>query len=294
MQGDYAVQRLTAKYLLNKPIKYVETGWISQFLSFYNQKTKMWGNGIYGPKWISTFYTLKDLISLEVDPNNKIVKEALNSIIDNLEDLKWNGKHDICVVAMLLSMVLYIDNKNKIIKSLVDELTTHQHKDGGWNCASKSEVGSVHTTLSVLEAYRDLKLNKITYKKATINKQEKLGQQYLLKRKLMYRLSNNRLIFSGIDKPHFPVRWKYDVYRALAYFASINYKENANLTPGINLLRKELKKGFVGKGISYSGLTHFKLETKDIGYMNTLIGLKILKFYDKPLFNLVTKKQLSK
>jgi hypothetical protein len=65
-KGDYVVQRLVAKYLLDQPIKYSNKGWIKRNLDLFDNKTNMWGNSIYDEWWICSFYTLRDLYTFEI------------------------------------------------------------------------------------------------------------------------------------------------------------------------------------------------------------------------------------
>jgi len=67
-QGDPVVNRLTRKYLLDELVDDLSEGFIDQYLQRYDNETKTWGNGYYGPKWISTNYTLLDLRYMEIDP----------------------------------------------------------------------------------------------------------------------------------------------------------------------------------------------------------------------------------
>ncbi|TFG17284.1 MAG: hypothetical protein EU530_10865, partial [Promethearchaeota archaeon] len=105
LQSDPSVQRLTKKYLLSESYEYTEQGWIQKFLSFYDAKSQTWGNGYYGPKWISTFYTVRDLVSLEIDPKNPKFQSGLKTLIQNLWNQKTNVAEDLCVVAMFVSML---------------------------------------------------------------------------------------------------------------------------------------------------------------------------------------------
>lgn len=62
--------------------------------------------------------------------------------------------------AMLLSLVCYGKIDDFRINEIVDYILGHQMNDGGWNCAwdsvhNRSVVSSVHTTISVLEAFAD-------------------------------------------------------------------------------------------------------------------------------------------
>jgi hypothetical protein len=77
--GDQVVVRLTRMYLLDENVNYSYDGLIGRYLILYDEKTKKWGNGFYGPKWVSTNYTLLDLKYMEIDSSNSIYQESLTN-----------------------------------------------------------------------------------------------------------------------------------------------------------------------------------------------------------------------
>jgi hypothetical protein len=282
LDADPSVKRMTQKYLLDMNPDFVEDGWISRFLGFFDSETGTWGGGIYGPKWISTFYTLRDLASLEIRPDHPIYQIGLDTLIKHMWSDKWH-EDDVCVVAMLVSLLTYGQSDSKIVDDMISYLIGTQLKDGGWNCAityKPSDKSSINTTLSVLEAYRDYEQFGYTTHLKTVLEQTIPGQDYLLKRHLMYRLTNDELVISYIKDFHFPTRWKYDVLRALCYFASVNYEKVPELSEGLSLLKNKFKKGYLHKGPTYTGKHHFKMETGKIGTMNTLRGLMVLRTFE--------------
>lgn len=293
LRSDPAVKRMTQVYLQEQPTSYTVDGWISEFLSRFDEDKGTWDNGIYGPKWTSTFYTLRDLRSLEIDPQNSIYQKGLRTLVSNM----WNPdvfmEDDLCVVAMLVSLLVYGQFPEPIINEMVQYLINHQSSDGGWNCAviySSSTKSSIHTTLSVLEAYADYEKEGYQNNLIMIKEQAKLGQQYLLRKKLLRRESDNEIILPYITQFHFPTRWKYDVLRALSYFASIEYTYDSRMEEGITLLKKRMNKGYLTKGSTYAGRIHFPMETTRIGSMNSLRGLLVLKHYDYEYYcNLICK-----
>ena len=292
LRADPAVHRLTQKYLLDERPVYSEDGWISEFLSRFDPDTQTWGGGIYSPKWISTFYTLRDLLSLEIRPDHPIFQKGLDTLIKHM----WSpNKHndDVCVVAMLVSLLTYGGRAAETVNEMVEYLIETQQNDGGWNCAiSNDGKSSINTTLSVLEAYRDYEQYGYTTHLKTIHEQTPKGQSYLLERHLMYRLTNGEIIISYITDFHFPTRWKYDVLRVLVYFASVNYKTVPELNEGLSLLKKKFHKGYLLKGPTFTGRLHFKMENGKIGTMNTLRGLMVLKVFDPDEYNRIISMDL--
>ena len=166
----------------------------------------------------------------------------------------------------------------------------------GWNCAicwnngeHVPKVSSIHTTLSVLEAYRDyVNAGYVTHREMVTTQQNK-GNEYLLRKSLMRRENDGALIFNHIDAYHFPTRWKYDYLRALLYFTSIEHPFDPRMKEAIELLKHKISKGYLGRGTTLSGRLHFVMETEKIGYMNTLRGLVVLKFYEPAFYETIIK-----
>lgn len=297
LDSDPAVKRQTEIYLLDRQSTYTVHGWLGNFLLHFDTETKTWGNGIYGPKWISTFYTMRDLTSLEIDPHHSIYQQGLSTLVFRLWRSNLSVKDDVCVVAMLVSMLSYGNYSPAVIDDMVNYLLKSQLSDGGWNCAAtrgSSNKSSIHTTLSVLEAYADYEKHGYTNLLAAIRVQTPHGQAYLLERNLMRRKSNDEIILPSIVQFHFPTRWKYDVLRALSYFAAIDYPYEPSFSEGLALLKKKFERGYLSKGPTYSGRLHFQMETTKIGTMNTLRGLRVLKRYDADFFNEVIRRELAK
>lgn len=296
LASDPAVRRQTQVYLLGEEPPYTTDGWIGEFLSRYDTEKRTWGNGIYGPKWISTFYTMRDLKSLEIDPQHPIYQQGLKTLTDHMWNPEKFVEDDVCVVAMLISLVAYGKHPDPLIDEMIHYLLEQQLPDGGWNCSAvhgHSTKSSIHTTLSVLEAYADYEKEGYGELLHAIKEQTFAGQAYLLRRHLMFRESNHEIILPYIVDFHFPTRWKYDVLRALYYFATINYPYEPALKEGLELLKKKFEKGFLTKGPTYSGRIHFQMEPARIGAMNTLRGLIVLKHYDPDYYLELISREIS-
>lgn len=294
--SDPTVKRLTQIHLLGEESPYTTDGWIGEFLSRFDAEKKTWGDGIYGPKWISTFYTMRDLMSLEIDPQHPVYQQGLKTLAKHMWSPEEFVEDDVCVVAMLVSLLSYGKHPEPLIDEMIDYLLEWQMPDGGWNCSAvygHSTKSSIHTTLSVLEAYADYEKEGYRTLLPAIQEQTKRGQAYLLRRNLMRRESNNEIILPYITDFHFPTRWKYDVLRALCYFAAIGYPYEPAMEEGFTLLKKKFEKGYLTKGPTYSGRLHFGMETSRIGAMNTLRGLIVLKHYDPAFYNETINKEIA-
>jgi hypothetical protein len=153
-----------------------------------------------------------------------MMEEASMTIIDYLLDgdpavrrltqiylLEQPATVDDCVVAMMVSLLVYGRFPAPAIDDMIGFLTRRQHSDGGWNCQRDSQIqskSSIHTTLSVLEAYDDYEKEGYSASLATVREQSERGREYLLRKKLMRRESNSELILPNINQFHFPARWK--------------------------------------------------------------------------------------
>lgn len=288
MESDSSIQSLASKHLLNKDVKVKNSEIIEAYLSHFDHKTHKFGEGIYSPKWISTFYTLRDLTQFNIDYKNPIFQKGIDTLISHM----WNKDNfiedDICVVAMLVSLCTYARKGTEIIDSMMDYLIqTHQIDDGGWNCACTrhdTKKSSINTTLSALEAFRDYECFGYTNKLHCVEPLKQSGIEYLLRKKLYLRETTQTPIFKYIKDIHFPVHWQYDIYRALEYLASIKYPYDTRMEQALEILKQSFKKGLVPRGKSFSGKTHFKLKTEDVIKINTIRGLSILKVYDPKMY----------
>ena len=86
LQGDPSIQYQTKKDLLEIPElelvgiqqNIARSGWGARFLS-YQEQSGLWGGGIYGPKWISTHYTLMTLMRLGLPRENDQARKDVAS-----------------------------------------------------------------------------------------------------------------------------------------------------------------------------------------------------------------------
>ncbi len=301
LNGDESISRLVKVHLLGQKSVYVTSGWIGKYLQKYDPVHKQWayfqrsttnvfGGGIYSPKWISTFYTLRELTILEIDPKNQTFQEGMNT----LHDYFWNDSvykvKDICVVGMLLVMAIYASWPQKDINDITNYLLNNQLIDGGFNCESTRKVvksSSIHTTLSVLEGLSALINSFYEYNKIVIVKVISEANDFILRKHLMKRESNHQLLFPAITSFHYPSRWKYDILKGLEYFALNKCVYDIRMDEALDILYRRFKRGILPKGPMHTGLLHFPLESEDIKRMNTFRGLRVLKEYHPQLFHTI-------
>jgi hypothetical protein len=295
MAGDPVIQRLTTKFLLDGELPYTEEGYIKRYLELFDESKGLWGGGRYGPKWISTHYTLMELKYMGIDPTHKFYHVGLSNVIDS----EWRplngvqkiseGRLDVCIIAMLVSLSAYGHSKDPRLYEMIDFLILRQMGDGGWNCSwtrnkGSSKKSSLHTTLSVLEAFKDLEQNGYAYRAPELKKMTGEGETFILKKRLFRSESTGEVINEHFLTFHYPARWKYEVIRALEYFADVQKAFDPRMQEGLDQISSAIQRGYLLRGAQYSGKVHYKLETTRGGRFNTLRALKILKFYNPSLY----------
>lgn len=103
--------------------------------------------------------------------------------------------------------------------------------DGGWNCerANGSVRSSFHTTINVLEGL--LEYERATGGTAQSRAARRSGEEYLLARHLMWRLSTGEPVDEKFMQFLHPNRWRFDVLRALDYFRASTLFTGTALDP---------------------------------------------------------------
>ena len=126
---------------------------------------------------------------------------------------------------------------------LVDRLLGEQLADGGWNC--EAERGSVrssfHTTICVLEGL--LAFEQAFGAKPGIKDARQLGQEYLLQRYLLRRLSTGAIIEPSWTQFAFPPLWHYDVLRALDYLRAAGMQPDSRVDEAVGIVRERRQNG---------------------------------------------------
>jgi len=305
LQGDVAIQYKTSKDLLDAPESTLKTlrekialeGWGHQLLVRRDRHTRLWGNGVYSPKWTSTHYTLLELKNMGIDPTLPEYSESaeilLHSMWYNKGQVRKYRHQDMCVVAMILDICVYAHIHSPEINEIVEYILEHQFRDGGWNCAWErgAEHSSLHTTLSVLEAFRDYEKYGYTHRLSLIKKAIPKGIKFILSKHLFRSAHTGRVIDRHMITLSYPCRWHYDILRAMEYFASIRQPFDYRMQEALDIIiSKQRKNGRWPVQDRYSGLTHFLMErTGGDSRWNTLRVLRVLRFYKPELYTKVLK-----
>ncbi|HSK69620.1 MAG TPA: hypothetical protein VLA21_10205 [Candidatus Limnocylindria bacterium] len=293
-RGDPAAARLARVQLLGAREPYTPDGATGRILALYDPERKTWGGGLYSPKWTSGTYTLLELRGMDADPAHPACREGAQTVLEGV----WRGAGgtakargtDVCVAGMLLRIACWTGLRHPLIPEIIDYLLARQMEDGGWNCEwdarpRPSRVGSVHTTLSVLEGFAEYEARGYGYRLAEIREAAARGRESLLARDLFKDRKTGLPLHPDMAAMHYPCRWKYDCFRALEYFADIGHPFDPRMADALVLTRQALAKGYAPRGKAYSGRTHLPAEPGRGGRHNTLRALRILKAYDPETYS---------
>jgi hypothetical protein len=244
-----------------------------------------WRRGQEGQPWTSTLPTLQLLYEFGIDPGSKQVRRAIARVRDGC---RWEhagqpffrGEVEPCINGRTVALGAYFGQD---VEGIVDRLLGEQLDDGGWNC--EAENGSVRSsfasTINVLEGL-------LAHERATGGSRESVaarrrGEEYFLERNLLRRKSTGDVVDSAWLQFSFPVRWHYDVLRALDYFRAVGDTPDSRIGEAIDLVRsKQQPDGTWLLENTHPGKVHFALEEGDgrPSRWNTLRALRVLDWYE--------------
>src|SRR4051794_36686044 len=211
-------------------------GWGAQVLAAQNPDGR-WGGGTFFPRGTGTFDTLHLLYLLGVDPMSDEARRAISPVHeaarwDYDENLRfWEGEVEPCINGRVVATGAYFGQD---VRGIVDRLLTDQMADGGWNCEQEngSTRGSFDTTINVLEGL--LEFEHATGAHGEVTTARKRGEEYLLERRLLHRLSDGEIPQPRWLEAGFPYSWNYDVVRALDYFRTARPEPDERMTKALD------------------------------------------------------------
>jgi len=297
--GDASIRWQVMRDLLNKPKRewgaerklVATTGWGADLLS-RQERTGRWGGGIYGPKWISTTYTLLQLREMGLTPGNARAIKGCKLILDrafgkNPDSSKFASSGCTCMMGMWLALPAYFGVDDKWLEELVEHILSEQMPDGGWNCRrgrkpKPAKHSSFHTTLNVLDGVREAIDRKIGPKKE-LRKAEARAIELLLQHRMYKSDKTGKVIKDAFTKLSFPVRWHYDFLRGLDYIRTTDAIHDNRLGDAFALLEsKRNEEGIWPMENEYSGKFFFRMESRGKpSRWNTLRALRCLRARDQ-------------
>jgi hypothetical protein len=226
--------------------KVASEGWGAKLLAL-QPSDGAWGGGAYKPDWTATTATLQLLRHFGIDPTTDRVRSAIKLVHDNVlweyDDLPYfNGEVEPCINGQAVAVGAYFGED---VRGIVDRLLKEQMADGGWNCEQEngSTRGSFDTTINVLEGF--LEYEHAVGGDSKVAASRVRGQEYLLERGLLRRLSTAEIGDRKWLYLTFPFGWHYNVLRALDHLRAAGVTPDKRLTEPIQLV--ESKRGPDGK-----------------------------------------------
>ncbi len=216
-------------------------GWGADVLAAQNADGR-WGGGTFLPRGIGTFDTLHLLYLLGVDPASDEARRAIPPVHEAARwdydaNLRfWEGEVEPCINGRVVAIGAYFGQD---VRGIVARLLTEQMADGGWNCEQEngSTRGSFDTTINVLEGLCEFEGS--TGANGDVSAARKRGEEYLLERRLLHRLSDGEIPQPRWLEAGFPYSWHYDVVRALDYFRTASPEPDERMTEALDIVESK-------------------------------------------------------
>ncbi len=218
-------------------------GWGARLLAL-RRADGLWDTGKPGTEEISLLALLM-LRDMGFDPSSEEARNAIGLVRDNAT---WHaggpwrgtplfaGEVEPCINGRVVTAGAYYGVD---VSGIVERLLGEQMADGGWNCEQEngSTRGSFHTTIDVLEGL--LEHERATGGSALLTAARERGQEYLLERRMLRRLSTGELIDPAFTRFSFPTGWHYDALRGLDYLRAAGVTPDARVAEAIDLVRSK-------------------------------------------------------
>ena len=183
-----------------------------------------------GQPWTATTWTLNALREWGLDPEVLRERRTAELLAEHsrweYEDLPyWSGEVDCCINAWTVANGVWLGASEKRsgsrigvdVDQLVDWFVEHRLADGGWNCewVEGSTRSSFHSTLNSLKGL--LAYDAATGGTDASRAARRGGEEYLLQRGLVRRLSTGEPVAPWVGRFRYPCRWVYSALNAAEY-----------------------------------------------------------------------------
>lgn len=144
----------------------------------------------------------------------------------------FEGETEACINGAILAVGSYFGERcDRIVDRLLDE----QLADGGWNCeAPPSTRSSFNSTIRVLEGL--LEYERTWGPRTAIADARRKGDEYLLERRMLRRLTTGEIIDRTWARFAFPTVWHYDILRGLDYLRSAGGEADERVAEAIGIV----------------------------------------------------------
>lgn len=216
-------------------------GWGAKLLAAQDADGR-WSGGTFFPEWTSTEATLRLLYLFGLDPASDEARRAIAPIHENARwdydpSMRyWDGEVEPCINGRTVGVGTYFGQD---VRGIVGRLLNDQMADGGWNCEQEngSTRGSFDSTINVLEGL--LEYERSTGANSDVTAARVRGEEYLLERRLLHRLSDGQVPQKRWLEIGFPNGWYYDVARVLDYLRSARPAPDERMTEALDILESK-------------------------------------------------------
>jgi hypothetical protein len=205
-----------------------------------------WAGGAYFPKgfdfestepgqpWTATTWSLNTLRDWGLDAAalaGTAEKLRANSTWEYNDLPYWDGEVDACINGFTLANGAWLGAD---VSGLADWFVEHQLAEGGWNCewVEGSTRSSFHSTLNSLKGI-------LSYEIATggddrLRAARHAGEEYLLQRGLMRRLTTGEQVGPWVTSFAYPFRHVFGVLNATDYFRAASRHDGTAPDPRLS------------------------------------------------------------
>ncbi|WP_457099203.1 squalene cyclase [Microbacterium sp. P5_E9] len=187
-----------------------------------------------GQPWTATTWSLTALREWGMDAAalaGTAAKIAANSRWEYDDLPYWDGEVDVCINAMTLANGAWLGAD---VSALAAWFPEHQLADGGWNCEwiEGSTRSSFHSTINALRGI--LAYEEIAGSTPELRAARKRGEEYLLERRLRYRLSDGEQVTRWATVILWPYRAPFTALKAVDYFTQAARRDGVPLDPRVD------------------------------------------------------------
>jgi hypothetical protein len=242
--------------------------------------------GTLFPQWTSTTWSLTLLRNFGLDPVSAGARQAVGLV---REHCRWEhdgepffaGEVEPCINGRAVAIGAYFGVD---VQGIVHRLLGEQMSDGGWNCEQEngSTRGSYHSTIEVLDGL--LEYERATGDQPQVRAARLRGQEYLLERRMLRRLSTGEVIDPAWTQFSFPNGWHYDVLRGLDHLRAAAAVPDQRVAEAIDLV--ESKRDADGRWPlenPHPGRLYFAMDEGEgrPSRWNTLRAMRVLRWYEQ-------------
>ena len=295
LRGDPSIQYQAYRDLLDQDrpeirARIAHEGWGARFLAHRNADGS-WGERFYQPKWTSTHYTVLDLKTLGVAPDNPQIRDSILQVFDALKGPDGgilcsaaSPSSDVCVNGMVVNYASYFRISEARLHSIIDFLMREQMGDGGFNCFSNrsgASHSSLHSTISVLEGLQEYLDRGLPYRREDARRVSAQAREFILRHRFYKSDRTGQVIRQDFLQLSFPPRWYFNILRCLDHFRASGAPWDERMADAFQVLHaKRRRDGRWPLQAARAGKVHFRMEEgRHPSRWNTLMALRVLRPY---------------